>query len=223
MVKESTFRNRVVGALVLVALAVIFIPMILTGPGTPDGGDRGPVIPPEPNMRFPEKIVDLPAAAKPAESMPSRITVVEAGTADEAEVEAAQRAMSGEPEVSTPAIEPAPAPAPAPTPTPTPTPTPAPAPAPVATPKPEETAAAPRRARAWAVQVGSFSKKASAFALRDQLRAKKFAAYIESVPTANGPVYRVRVGPELQSALAEKLQARIAKDTGHKGIVVNHR
>ena len=198
--KESGFRNRVVGALVLVALAVIFIPMILTGPGNPDGDDRGPVIPPEPNLKFPEKIVDLPAAAEPAVPVAPRVTVVESGTADENESEAARRAMLPEPEVSTPAIEAAPA-----------------------TPKPEETAAAPRRARAWAVQVGSFSKKAGAFALRDQLRAKKFAAYIESVPSANGPVYRVRVGPELQSALAEKLQARITKETGHKGIVVNHR
>lgn len=201
--KDSRFRNRVVGALVLVSLAVIFIPMILSGPGSRDAGFRGPVIPPEPDMKFPEKIVDQPATTPVVPS--PRITVIEPGTADENEAEAARRAMLGEPQVSNPDPEPV-------------------VEAPVVeAKKPEGRAAAPRNAPAWAVQVGSFKKKASALALRDQLRAKKFAAYVESVPTVSGPVYRVRVGPELQQALAETLQARIAKVTGNKGLVVSHR
>ena len=196
--QDNRFRNRVVGALVLVSLAVIFIPMILTGPGNMDAGYRGPVIPAEPDLKFPDKIIDKPVAA-PIVPTP-RITVVESGTADENEAEAARRATLPPPEVSKPdAVSEA------------------------AAPKPEEPTAPPRAAPAWAVQVGSFSNKTSAFNLRDQLRAKKFAAYVESVPTATGPVYRVRVGPELQKALSEALQARIAKDTGQKGIVVSHR
>ena len=202
--KESRFRNRVVGALVLVSLAVIFIPMILTGQGGVDAGYRGPPIPPEPDMKFPDKIVDKPATAQIAAITP-RVTVVESGTdsgtADENEAEAALHATLAEPEVSIPATPPAA----------------------TTIKKPEDVAAVSRAAPAWAVQVGSFSNKTSAFTLRDQLRAKKFAAYVESVPTARGPVYRVRVGPELQQALAETLQARIAKDTGQKGIVVSHR
>ena len=201
--KDGRFRNRVVGALVLVSLAVIFIPMILSGPGSRDAGYRGPVIPPEPDMKFPEKIVDQPATS-PVVPAP-RITVIEPGTADENEAEAARRAMLGEPEMSIPDPEPV-VEAPA-----------------VEAKKPEDRAPVPRNAPAWAVQVGSFKKKAGALALRDQLRAKKFAAYVESVPTASGPVYRVRVGPELQQALAETLQARIAKVTGNKGLVVSHR
>jgi len=198
-VTDSRFRNRVVGALVLVSLAVIFIPMLLTGQGSLDMGHRGPAIPPEPDFKFPDKIIDKPVTA-PVAPAPPRITVVESGTADEKEAEAARGATLAEPEVSIPAPEPEAAPE-----------------------KPEAVAAPTRAAPAWAVQVGSFSNKTSAFTLRDQLRAKKFAAYVESVPTASGPVYRVRVGPELQQALAETLQARIAKDTGHKGIVVSHR
>lgn len=197
--KESRFRTRVIGALVLVSLAVIFIPMILSGPNHPDMSYRGPAIPPEPDLKFSDKIIEAPAPA-PASVPPERITVVENGTADENEAEAARRATLPEIETSIPAPEPA-----------------------VAPPKSEDVAAVPRAAPAWAVQVGSFANKTSAFALRDKLRAKKFAAYVESVPTAKGPVYRVRVGPELQQALAERLQARLAKDTGQKGIVVSHR
>jgi DedD protein len=198
-VKDNRFRNRVVGALVLVSLAVIFIPMILTGQGNLETGYRGPAIPPEPDYKFPDKIIDQPVIA-PVDAATPRITVVEAGTADENEAEAARRATSPVPEVSTPVAAPE-----------------------TESKKPDEVAAPSRAAPAWAVQVGSFANKTSAFTLRDQLRAKKFAAYVESVPTATGPVYRVRVGPELQQALAETLQARIAKDTGHKGIVVSHR
>ncbi|MBI3775167.1 MAG: SPOR domain-containing protein [Gammaproteobacteria bacterium] len=196
---DSRFRNRVVGALVLVSLAVIFIPMILTGQGSLDMSYRGPAIPPEPGYKFPDKIIDKPVTAPVVTATP-RVTVIEPGTADEKEAEAARSATLAEPEVSIPAPEPE------------------------AVPETPEAVAAPARAApAWAVQVGSFANKTSAFTLRDQLRAKKYAAYVESVPTATGPVYRVRVGPELQQALAETLQARIAKDTGHKGIVVSHR
>ncbi len=197
--EDNRFRNRVVGALVLVSLAVIFIPMILTGQGNLDAGYRGPVIPSEPDLKFPDKIIDKPVMAQVVPTTP-HVTVIESGTADENEAEAARHATLGEPEVSTTGTQVA-----------------------AATTKPEAAATVPRAAPAWAVQVGSFGNKPRAFALRDQLRSKKFAAYVESVPTADGPVYRVRVGPELQQALAAVLQARIAKDTGHKGIVVSHR
>lgn len=199
--KDSRFRNRFVGALVLVSLAVIFIPMVLNGQGTLDMNYRGPAIPPEPDLKFPDKIIEQ-AVPTPAASPPPRVMIVENGTADENEAEAARRAVLPVPEAEVSIPEPE---------------------TPAVPQKPEDIAAVARTAAAWAVQVGSFANKASAFTLRDKLRAKKFAAYVESVPTANGPVYRVRVGPELQQALAERLQARIAKDTGQKGIIVSHR
>ena len=188
----------------MVCLAVIFIPMILSGQGGQDAGYRGQPIPPEPSIKFPDKIVEKSAPAQPVVTPSPRVTVVEIapelGTADEREAEAARHATLTDPEVSTPETPVAPEPTPR-----------------------EEAPPAPRSTHAWAVQVGSFNNKTSAFTLRDKLRAKKFAAYVESVPTAKGPVYRVRVGPELQQALAETLLARIAKETGQKGIVVNHR
>lgn len=197
--KDSRFRNRFVGALVLVSLAVIFIPMVLTGQGTLDMSYRGPAIPPEPDLKFPDKIIEQ-AVPTPAASLPPRVMIIENGTADEKEAEAARLAVLPEQEVSTPEPE-----------------------TPAMSQKPEDIAAVTRAAPAWAVQVGSFANKTSAVTLRNKLRSKKFAAYVESVTTANGPVYRVRVGPELQQALAERLQARIAKDTGQKGIIVSHR
>lgn len=201
LLKDGRFRNRVVGALVLVSLAVIFVPMILDGEGGIEFGYRGPAIPVEPDIKFPEKIVDRPAI--PA-VMPeaARVQVLEPGTADEKEMAAAQRAQ--ETESTTPISE-------VPTP-----------PVPESA-KATEPTAVPKGAPAWAVQVGSFSSKASALLLRGQLRAKKFPAYIESVPGAGGTQYRVRVGPELQQSLAETLRDRVLKETGVKGNVVSHR
>lgn len=52
-------KQRLVGAVVLVALAVIFIPMLLPGEGDLTGGIAGSNIPPEPDYRF------LPTAPAP--------------------------------------------------------------------------------------------------------------------------------------------------------------
>lgn len=197
--KDSRYRNRVVGALVLVSLAVIFVPMILDGEGGLELGTRGPVIPKEPDIKIPEKIVDRPAAPLTAPEA-ARVQVVEPGTLDEKEMEAARHAQEAAAQAP---VEPA-------------------TPVPVEA-KPVEPHVVPKGTPAWAVQVGSFSNKANAVQLRDQLRAKKFPAYIESVPGANGTGYRVRVGPELQQSLAESLRDRVHKETGVKGTVVSHR
>lgn len=199
--KDSRYRNRVVGALVLVSLAVIFVPMILDGEGGLELGRSAPAIPAEPDIKFPEKIVDKPASTvTPLDT--SRIQVVESGTIDEKEMEAAQHAQEVAAQAPVEAVPTVPAES-----------------------KPQEpvTVPVPKGAPAWAVQVGSFNNKSSALQLRNQLRAKKFPAYIESVPVAAGTIYRVRVGPELQQSLAETLRDRVLKETGLKGNVVSHR
>jgi hypothetical protein len=47
-------------------------------------------------------------------------------------------------------------------------------------------------------------------------------AYVERVNTDSGPLWRVRVGPELQRANAEKLQAAVAQKLRVEGMVVTH-
>lgn len=82
--------------------------------------------------------------------------------------------------------------------------------------------AAKKSPRAWAIQVGSFSERKNAFSLRNKLRSKKFTAFVESVKTAKGQVYRVRVGPEIRREQAEKIQKKLVSELKLKGLVIAH-
>jgi len=81
---------------------------------------------------------------------------------------------------------------------------------------------AKKAAKAWAIQVGSFSERKNAFSLRNKLRKKRFTAFVESVKTAKGNIYRVRVGPEVKRTQAEKTQKRLVKELKISGLVVAH-
>lgn len=74
---EQQLKERLVGAVVLVAAAVLFIPMILSGPGEGDAApvaDRAPVPEPTPPSHFSSRIVPLEqsgsASPSPAASPP---------------------------------------------------------------------------------------------------------------------------------------------------------
>jgi DedD protein len=192
---EARLRNRIVGAVILASLAVIFVPMILTGEGELDLTPRGPTIPPEPEMTGSSLLPTLPAdPVPPAEN--ARPIVLETHVPEAESVSPPPESAAVAPDAPPPiaaVLEPA-----------------------------QEPARVTAGVAAWAVQVGSFGVKKSAFALRDQLRAKGYAAYVEAVKSGTASVYRVRVGPELQEELAQSLKERIAKDTGSQGLVVRH-
>lgn len=90
-----------------------------------------------------------------------------------------------------------------------------------------EAAKAPVAARApvasgFAVQLGALATEADANALRARARNAGFTAYVERADTERGPLWRVRVGPELQRANAEKLKASIASKLQIDGVIVSH-
>lgn len=58
--------------------------------------------------------------------------------------------------------------------------------------------ASPEIKMAYTLQVASFSKKSNAFTFQNKLRKAEFKAYIESIMTAKGKIYRLRVGPYLK-------------------------
>jgi len=68
----------------------------------------------------------------------------------------------------------------------------------------------------WVVQAGSFGDSANAEQLVAQLRLNDFPAYTETIRSASGTVYKVRIGPlvERQGAveLAERLSSRMKID-----------
>jgi cell division septation protein DedD len=90
-------------------------------------------------------------------------------------------------------------------------------------PKPVTTPAAPAASgTGFAVQVGAFAKASEATALRDRLRAAGFSAFTESVATDKGTLTRVRVGPVLNRAEADQLNAQLKSKSGVDGIVRPH-
>jgi DedD protein len=78
------------------------------------------------------------------------------------------------------------------------------------------------RVTGWAVQVGALAEAADANALRDRLRGGGFTAYVETLRTERGTLYRVRVGPEIRRADAERLRDTLKARFDLAGQVVAH-
>lgn len=101
---------------------------------------------------------------------------------------------------------------------------PAPKPEPQAKPKPASGSSASSQSGidAWALQVGSFSEEKNATVLRDQLRAKGYAAYMVEQGSGDSTQYRVRIGPELDRGRVDRLRDDVEKKEKIKGLVVKH-
>ncbi len=63
----------------------------------------------------------------------------------------------------------------------------------------------------WYIQAGGFSVRDNALKLRNRLRQQGFSASIVRQTGKNGPLFKVRVGPELSREQAEKVKARLEK------------
>lgn len=70
------------------------------------------------------------------------------------------------------------------------------------------------------VQAGSFSTESNAKLLVERLKKKNLPAQMSVAQTANGPVYRVTVGPNLNRAKAEQIQKDMAEQDGVKGMIM---
>nr|VFK54715.1 MAG: Cell division protein DedD (protein involved in septation) [Candidatus Kentron sp. TUN]VFK58934.1 MAG: Cell division protein DedD (protein involved in septation) [Candidatus Kentron sp. TUN]VFK59431.1 MAG: Cell division protein DedD (protein involved in septation) [Candidatus Kentron sp. TUN] len=77
---------------------------------------------------------------------------------------------------------------------------------------------------AWAVQVGSFSKRKNALGLRDLLRTKGYRAFVEFVRVGNVGSIRTRVfvGPVLVRGNALQSAEKLHSDLNIDGIVVRY-
>lgn len=213
---NTVVTQRLIGAIVVVSLAVIFIPMFLGGEGELAGIIQKTNIPPEPVYEF--------QTFAPADkgSMVQEVEQVMAPKIVESDVDVlAQKA----PAVKT---EPTPKkPSPAKT-------SRKPTSKPQAQPPENVTALRENRdkvlkpatssshVQSWSVQVASFKEKSRALSLRDKLRAKKYVAYVESIKLPKSISYRVKVGPELNRNNAESLQKQLKKQMQLSGIVVQH-
>jgi len=200
---EQKLKQRLVGAIVLVSLAVIFIPIILEGPDD-EWSPRSHSMPEPPRMDYG---ADMELALPAVESLDTEDTELLESEAPE-EPEEAVAAATVEPPVAPPPEPVTAAPPPKPSP---------PAAAPV---KKTESVAVPPPG--WYIQVGSFSQKMNAEGLRERLQAAGHATRLQAINIGKAQVYRVLVGPADSRASAEQQNSRLATQQQIKGIVIEY-
>lgn len=160
---EKTLQQRLVGAVVLVALGVILVPALLDGSGYKSRHDRNieipvkPLLPPLKEIKLKKPVLtETPVAIK------------------KKMVEQKKKAVPAKP------------------------------------------------IKSWAIQVGTFSQKSNALALRDSLRKDGYLAYLENSKTNGQKSYRVRVGPEIEKDELEKLKLKLLVENNLNGFIVSH-
>lgn len=82
--------------------------------------------------------------------------------------------------------------------------------------------ARPAATAGFAVQLGALRSEADANALRDRARGAGFTAFVERVNADAGTLWRVRVGPELDRASAERRRSELKSRLNVDGLVVSH-
>lgn len=231
-----SIKQRLVGALVLVSLAVIFIPMILDGEGPFEMSNSKTFIPDEPSFKFESadttadkvsarlqrvdtkdahttvSIIDKISEQAVPSALPTNASVADKNKIGDISDDVMPAPVKPSPErqaetrVATVAKTPAkhsrlsiPM-------------------AKIAAMKKNKN----RTVKGWAVQLGSFKTKPNALRLRDKLRVKGFASYVEAITNRHGARYRVRVGPELKRVNAERLKKKLAKVAKVDGLIVSH-
>ena len=213
---DNVFKQRMVGALVLIAVAVIFLPMLFT---RQDESHRvlvdapaAPQTPPTPQVRIEPVPVPEPQAL-PQEPVPGDDEIGQIAQAPSAPIAPAPPAAKPVPAPAAPVAKPAPKPA-APAPAPA---APATAPAQAAT-KPATPSGVDANGLSvsWSVQLASLSNRANADNLQKTLRTQGYNAYIRSADGVN----RVFVGPLIERAEADRLRDLLGRQQNLKGFVV---
>lgn len=196
---EKGLKQRMVGALVLVALAVIFLPMLLS---REDEMRRvvvdAPQMPQAPDM--PEMVVE-PAEVVEPEALPQEPVPADPQLPLTAEAEA--------PATASPEQKPVPASEAT-------KPSSAAEPAVAAATKPESHLDANSLPISWSVQLASLSSRSGAETLQKTLRSQGYNAYIRTFDGMN----RVFVGPLIERAEAERLRDQLKRQHKLNGFVV---
>jgi DedD protein len=197
--QDKVFKQRMIGALVLIALAVIFLPMLFSRQDEmrqvrvdPPAAPQAPLVPevkvepvpvPEPQVLPQEPVPSDEELAQPtAPSMPIAPAPAPA-----------KPAVAAKPAAPAPAVATAPA-------------------------KPDTTPRVDPNGLpvSWSIQLASLSNRAGADNLQKSLRSQGFNAYVRSADGKN----RVFVGPLVERAEAERLRDVINRQQKLKGFVV---
>lgn len=224
---DNVFKQRMVGALVLIALAVVFLPMLFSRPDelreVRVNAPSPPVAPVVPDVSVqPAAVPDAPpptvvedaapatapspapapapaiTAKAPAQAHPPSMPIASAPTVT---APSAGTPVTGTPVAGTHAVaQPKVAPQAA-------------TPAPTASANKLDGSGVPV---SWSVQLASLSSRAGADTLQKTLRTQGYNAYVRSADGKN----RVFVGPLIDRAEAERLRDVINRQQNLKGFVV---
>lgn len=193
---DSSLKQRLLGAAVLIALAVIFVPMFMSDSAPRKSADMETTnlaIPPAPDREFQQRVLPVepaPAASAPAPAAPLAEAPISATAADRSPEAVAPPAevpvATPEPVVTTPPA--------------------AAAPKPVA---PEPAARGAGGESRFYVHLGVYAESANANDLVAALKKGGHPAFTESTRYQGKPAARVRVGPYASRAAAESARLRI--------------
>lgn len=201
---NDVLKQRLVGALILVALGVVFWPIIFVEPGERPGLEQSR-IPPRPQVDTTPIEPPERAGLRPSETL--QAPPVEPGEASGGDVEEPPEAPAAGPEPISPPAAAEPAPPVVRTRTDPPE-------------KPElDSDGVPI---AWILQVASVSSDSKAEALRQRLQALNHKAYVKKVTREGKSLYRVYVGPKFERARLETIQADIDTRFGVKSMVMRY-
>ena len=236
---ESRFRQRLVGASVVVALAVLLLPLWLDGSGidslrvqsVPEKpavegveridipeppGDSGEPLNDPPQSLFPDQ---TPIEARPgnesaegAEPVSGNANEAAADTPAQAEVAASEPVPESAPEADAPAEAASETTSPAATAT-------------AVSGEDEAPAAAATLPESssdgeFVVQLGSFSDERNAKALAESVKSSGFDVFVTPLFSEQGTVWRVRVGPYATRELAGEATERLRQRIGRDGLVM---
>lgn len=191
-------KQRLVGAAVLMALGVIFIPILLAPEDEPVvNADTLRIKRNELTGEFSSKVMPIEDEVVAKTRLLAADTPTVSDRASEPEQDQMTMPEKAPSNVQSPALD-------------------------SLSEKHEAVAAEQPGMTAWVVQAGSFSSKENAEKMASQLREKAYTAYIEDIP-GDKPNFRVRIGPLLSKARAEKTVTALKSSLGIDGLVLKYR
>ncbi len=161
---ETALKQRVVGAIVLVTLGVIFIPALLDGSGYRSRQVQ--------DIEIKEKPEFPPLTQKKVKPIPTPLKKIQKKQAEALKVDPKQ---------------------------------------------PHKKAI-----KSFALQVGTYGSEVNAEKMRNKLRKSGYTSFVHASKYKGKTSYKVRVGPEFEYSVLEKMKKDLKKSHRIDGYIVNH-
>lgn len=212
---SNALKNRLIGTVVLVALAVIFLPDFLDGKketndlvfeSVPQIPDKKPIISPEPfpsqrveqsTQRPIEIVSDVPADAELEQKQINQASSVPSGDAEEQSIESTDQADEQKRASASPDTDQDSG----------------------VDPSPLNNIQENNVPAGWVIQLGSFRHEKNVRLLIDKLKKAEYPVFSRPIETQSGTLTKVFVGPDLKRSKLESWIPKLKSLTGLNGEV----